>query len=135
MQAQSTTPEAEQLKTTVLIVDDEPDVLAVFKKSLEMEGYFTYGFVNPTAALEHFRQNPHAYSIIVSDVRMPGMSGLELTREARKLNSDVKIVLMSSFEITKKEFDTVLPSLKVDALLDKPIGLEKLRTVMKEIAE
>ena len=135
MQAESTLPPTKLQKSKVLIVDDEPDVLTVFKKSLEKEGYFTYGFVNPAAALEHFRQNPKEYRVIVSDIRMPGLSGLELTREIKKINSDVKVVLMSSFEITKNEFDTVLPSLKVDALLDKPVRLEKLHAVMKSVAE
>jgi YesN/AraC family two-component response regulator len=91
--------------------------------------------VNAAAALEHYVQNRENYQIIISDVRMPGMSGLELARNVRKISSDVKIVLMSSFEITMPEFNKVLPSIKVDALLDKPIRLEKLNAILETLAK
>ena len=124
-----------QKSSAVLIIDDEADIVKVFKKSLDSVGYSTYGFVNPVAALEHFKRNPTAYKIIISDVRMPGLSGLELAREVRKINKDVKIVLISSFEITMPELDKVLPTLKIDAVMDKPMRLEKLRAVVETLAK
>jgi DNA-binding NtrC family response regulator len=136
MQSQSASPTNEVTrKSSILIVDDEPDTLTIFKQSLERAGYSTYGFVNAAAALEHYVQNRENYQIIISDVRMPGMSGLELARNVRKISSDVKIVLMSSFEITMPEFNKVLPSIKVDALLDKPIRLEKLNAILETLAK
>ena len=136
MQSQTASPTKELTKkASVLIVDDEPDILTIFKQSLEKAGYSTYGFVNPSAALEHYLQNPQSYQIIISDVRMPGMSGLELARKVREVSQDVKIVLMSSFEITMPEFNKVLPSIKVDALLDKPIRLEKLNSILETLAK
>ena len=134
VQADST-PVSYEEKTAILIIDDEPDILAIFKKSLEIAGYSTYGFVNPTAALAHFKENPKGYRVVVSDVRMPGMSGFELAREIRKLDPDVKIVLTSSFEISMKEFKTVLPSLKINGILEKPITLEKLNDIIKHVAK
>jgi DNA-binding NtrC family response regulator len=122
-----------QRKTAILIVDDEPDVLTIFKKSLELAGHSTYGFVNPSAALEHFRQDPKAYQIIITDVRMPGISGFQLAREVRKINQDVKILLMSSFEISMPEFKRVLPSIKIDGIFDKPVGLDKLNAIVKSV--
>ena len=133
-QASSTSNELTR-RASILIVDDEPDILTVFKKSLERGGYSTYGFVNAKAALEHYVQNPQSDDIIITDVKMPGMSGLELARELRKVSKDVKIVLMSSFEITMPEFNKVLPSIKVDALLDKPIRLEKLNSILETLTK
>jgi DNA-binding NtrC family response regulator len=136
MQWQTASPTEELTrKTSILIVDDEPDILSIFKQSLERAGYSTYGFVNPSAALGHYMQNRQNYQIIISDVRMPGMSGLELARKVRKISKDVKIVLMSSFEITIPEFNKVLPSLKIDALLDKPIRLAKLNAVLETLTQ
>jgi DNA-binding NtrC family response regulator len=124
---------AGQRKAAILIVDDEPDVLTIFKKSLELAGHSTYGFVNPSAALDHFRQDPKAYQIIITDVRMPGMSGFQLAREIRRMNQDVKILLMSSFEISMPEFKKVLPSIKIDGIFDKPVGLDKLNAIVKSV--
>ena len=136
MQSQTASPTSDLTrKASVLIVDDDPDILTIFKRSLESAGYSTYGFVNPSAALEHYKQNPQSYQIMMSDVRMPGMSGLELAQEVRKVSKDVKIVLMSSFEIGMPEFSKVLPSIKVDALLDKPVRLEKLNAVLETLAK
>ena len=136
MQSQSSAPnELLTRKASVLIVDDEPDILTVFKQSLDSAGYSTYGFVNPVAALEHFTENPQNYQFIISDIRMPRLSGFELAREARKVSQDVKIVLMSAFEIQMHEFNKVLPSTRVDALLTKPVTTEKLKSVLETLAE
>lgn len=135
MQSQTASPTNDLTrKASILIVDDDPDILTVFKQALERARYSTYGFVNASAALEHYKQNPDGYQIIISDVRMAGMSGLELAREVRKVSQNVKIVLMSSFEITMPEFNKVLPSIKVDALLDKPIRLERLTSTLETLA-
>jgi CheY-like chemotaxis protein len=125
----------ESEKFSILLIDDEPDILSIFKKSLEIAGHSTYGFMNPTAALAHFKENPTQYRVVVSDVRMPGMSGFELAREIRKLNPDIKIVLTSSFEISMKEFKTVMPSLKINGILEKPVTLDKLNDIINDVAE
>jgi CheY-like chemotaxis protein len=133
MQSQPNTPTSpEQLKeTNILLVDDDPDILQVFKKSLEIAGYSTYGFVNPSAALEHFRQNAKAYQIVVTDVKMPGMNGFQLSRQIRSLNPDIKIILMTSFEITSDELQKVMPSLRIDGLIKKPVSLRKFRSLIE----
>ena len=117
--------------TAILIVDDEADILTVFKKSLELHGYSTYGFVNPSAALEHFRPNPTRYQVIISDVRMPGMSGFELAREVRRINQDVRIILMTSFEISMSEFKKVMPSTHIDGLVQKPVSIGDLKILIE----
>jgi DNA-binding NtrC family response regulator len=135
VQAQPSPSPAIQRKASILIVDDEPDILTIFKKAVELAGYSTYGFVNPSAALEHFRQDPKAYQAVITDVRMPGMSGFDLAREIRRMNRDVKIILMSSFEISMPEFKKVLPSLEIDGIFDKPVGLDKLNAIIKSIVK
>ena len=133
MQAQTSKPSAVQQKTAILLIDDEADILTLFKRSLEMSGYSTYGFVNPTAAVEHFRQNPKAYQIIITDVRMPGMSGFEVVRQIRRMNPDVKIIMTSSFEMSIIEVKKVLPSLGIDGIIEKPIELQKLSDIVKNL--
>lgn len=135
MQAQ-TNPTPVSLKNiNILLVDDEPDILSLFKKTLELDGYSTYGFLNPTAAFEHFKHNTRAYQIVVTDIRMPAMSGFQLSRQIRSISPDVKIILMTGFEMSLDELKTVLPSLKVNGVIEKPVNLEKFRTIVNSVSK
>jgi YesN/AraC family two-component response regulator len=57
----------------------------------------------------------------VSDIRMPGLSGIQLARKVKDINPDVKVVLMTSFEVKESEFSKVFPSTHIDAFIQKPI--------------
>jgi len=72
---------------------------------------------------------------VLTDVRMPGMSGFELSRQLRSISPDVKIILMTSFEITFDELHKVMPSLQIDGLIEKPVKVEKLRMIIKAMAK
>jgi DNA-binding NtrC family response regulator len=123
----------QQQETNVFLVDDESDTLGILKKLLDSAGYSTYGFVNPVAALEHFKLNPRGYQVVLTDVRMPEMNGFQLSRQIKSINPDVKIILMTGFEINFDEIKKVIPSVKIDGLIKKPISLEKFRTVIESL--
>jgi DNA-binding NtrC family response regulator len=63
--------ERQQKPSSVLLIDDDNDILTTLKLSLEIKGVSTYGFTNPVLAVEHFRNNAANYDIVVSDIRMP----------------------------------------------------------------
>jgi YesN/AraC family two-component response regulator len=64
---------------------------------------------------------------------MPGMSGFELVKEIRRINPDVKIIMTSSFEMSMNEVERVLPSLKIDVFVNKPVRLAKLNDIVKNL--
>ncbi len=118
----------------LLVVDDEQDITTIIKKSLERDSILVDDFTNSSDALEHFRRHPNDYCIVISDIRMPRPTGFELAKEIYKINPDVKILLMSSFEIHKSEFDKVLPSIRVEDFIQKPFSIAELKnTVLKHI--
>ena len=63
---------------------------------------------------------------MLSDVRMPGLSGMQLARKVNEVNPNVKVVLMTAFEIRDNEFSKVFPSTQVDGFVQKPFGIREL---------
>lgn len=113
-------------KALIIIVDDEVDSLGMFATHLTLDGYNVHAFSDPEIAFEHFKHSPNECSMVISDVRMPKMTGFQLARKVKELNPDVKFILTSTFEINMREFKSVLPNAPIDSFLDKPISFKKL---------
>jgi DNA-binding response OmpR family regulator len=117
----------------ILVVDDEYDIVNLIKQSLQKDGRKVSAFTDPVMALEDFKKNCKNYSLILSDIRMPGMNGYELIRKAKEIDKQVRVVLMSAFEIQDKEFHNMLPDIKIDAFLQKPFPIQQLNNVVEKI--
>jgi DNA-binding response OmpR family regulator len=121
-------------QSKVLVLDDDFDLATLVKKILQKDGFKNvFAFTDPLLALEHFRINNKDYSLIISDIRMPSMNGFKFVGEARKINSKVKILLMTAFEIDDKEFARVLPKPKIDGLIRKPASSKQILNTVSNI--
>jgi DNA-binding NtrC family response regulator len=116
----------------ILIVDDEFDVVTIVRRWLEKQGFHVFGFTDPSLALEHFRINCKQYSLIISDLRMPEINGYEFIKRVKEIKPDVKVFFMTAFEINDIEFRRLLPSVKIDEFIQKPISMDYLTTVIKK---
>ena len=114
----------------ILLVDDEADILATLKNGLEEHGFVVDAFDDPGVALSRFK--PHAYDLLILDIRMPGMSGFQLLREIRKNDSTVKAVFLTAFDIRDSEWEKVLPSSEVGWFVTKPVRLGSLIRVVSQ---
>jgi CheY-like chemotaxis protein len=85
-----------QGRLRILLVDDEPDIVYVQKRGLELNGYEVHGFTDPLQALQDFA--PGQYDAVITDIRMPGMTGLELYRAIRAKDPAVRVYFVSAFE-------------------------------------
>ena len=110
----------------LLVVDDDSDIAEVLKRGLLKNKFLVNSFTNPEEAFQNFQSNSEDYCLMLSDIRMPGMSGIKLARKVKEINPDVKVVLMTSFEIKDNEFSKVFPSTSVDGFVQKPIGIREL---------
>jgi DNA-binding NtrC family response regulator len=113
-------------QTRLLVVDDEPDIVHVLKLGLQQNGFLVDGFTNSEEALQSLKSNAESYCLVLSDVRMPGLSGIQLAKRVKEINPNVKVVLMTAFEIRDNEFSKVFPSTRVDGFVQKPIGIREL---------
>ena len=108
----------------IAIIDDEPDLAYLFKEALsQIDGIQVFAFTDPLLALEHFQANHQNYSVIISDYRMPTMTGMELLSKIKDVNPAVTRILMSAFEIQDELFQEYNC---VDKFLQKPILMTDL---------
>jgi DNA-binding NtrC family response regulator len=116
----------DKLLAKLLLVDDDPDIAHVLKQGLLRNRFLVSAFTSPEEALQNFKSNSKDYCLMLSDIRMPVLSGIQLARKVKEINPDVKVVLMTSFEIRNSEFSKVFPSTRVDGFVQKPIGISDL---------
>lgn len=119
-----------------LVIDDDKDILTILQNGLRRAEppILVDAFDDPAKALDSFKQRMNYYQVIITDIRMPDMSGFQLVKEIRKLDQEVKVIFMTAFEINKKEFDTLLPNTKVDDFIAKPVSIKHLADlVIKQI--
>ncbi len=95
-----------KIASRILVVDDDADVVYVLREGLLKNEFSAEGFTSPEGALLSFRANTHDFCLIVSDIRMPGLSGIQLTRKVKDINPDVKVLLMTAFEVKGSEFSS-----------------------------
>ncbi|MGZ6274797.1 MAG: response regulator, partial [Syntrophales bacterium] len=81
----------------ILFVDDEKPLVDLGKGMLESLGYSVTIKTNSLEALETFRAQPDAFDLIITDVTMPGMTGIELAKELMAIRSDIPIILCTGF--------------------------------------
>jgi DNA-binding NtrC family response regulator len=110
----------------LLVVDDDPDIVQVLKLGLLKNGFMIEAFTDPQEALQGFKSDAESYCLVLSDVRMPSLSGIQLSRKLKAINPNVKVILMTAFEIRDNEFSKVFPSTQVDGFVQKPIGIKDL---------
>jgi two-component system, OmpR family, response regulator ChvI len=108
----------------IMIVDDEQDILVTYNSMLYGEGYNVKTFSNPHEALLHFAHADKSYyDLIILDIRMPSLNGLQLYHRLKAINKDVKILFLSALEASE-EISSVFPELKYGDIIRKPISKE-----------
>lgn len=120
-------------KVTVMLVDDERDILQSVKKGLEEAGLKVHGYSASMDASEHIENGCNECQMVISDIRMPNINGFQLVRRIRELRPDMKIMLISAFEVNMPEFNSVFPSTHVDRVMKKPLLPSVLAQKIKEI--
>ncbi|MCD4775965.1 MAG: PAS domain S-box protein [Candidatus Aegiribacteria sp.] len=114
----------------ILIVDDEEAVTRMLEKILRQLGYEVDAFNTPADALESFRKAENKYDIVLTDLTMPGMTGLDLAEEIRKLHSEIPIVLMTGYGLQNHED---IRRKNVSKIVGKPIDIRELTSTIRDI--
>jgi len=110
----------------IMVVEEERNMAISIKLALESNGFPVEMFTDPILALKEFKKNAHGYSLIILDLKMIRMSAFEFMRETKVKNPELKVLLITTFEIKPLEFSRVLPSVKIEGLIEKPSLLNKI---------
>ena len=118
----------------ILLVDDEKDILDLFTEYLSSNGFNTISFQNPLDALEYFYQNQSNCSLVITDYKMPQMSGIDFIKKIREndTNCKIKTIIISAFIKDNLPYDKSY-IITVDKILEKPVYLERLKKVIQEL--
>ncbi len=120
------------LNESIMVVDDEPSLSTLFNDFLTREGYDVVSFTNPLLALEHFKNNLNGFSLIITDLSMPGINGIEFANKVREFNDQVKIFLTTAFDIQDLMDKPGYLNSNIEKVIQKPIRLHQLRAIIDQ---
>ncbi len=115
----------------ILVVEDEPDIRRILQLFLKEKGFLVKVADQPARALEILEQGP--VDLILSDVRMPGMSGIELLRSLKERDPEIELVLMTAYSSVKDAVEAI--RLGAADYVEKPIDFRRLERVMATVLE
>ena len=118
-------------KIKILVVDDEPGLCAGLQEGLRREGYIVDAANDASAALKLASQS--LYNLVISDVKMPGTSGLELLGQIRERSRETLFILMTAFSTVENAVEAM--RLGAYDYLPKPIDLKRLRLLVQKALE
>lgn len=115
-----------------MVVDDDIDICNLMRMALQEQGFDVNGFTDPLLALEHFRANCDSCNIVISDLRMPAMTGIEFLENVKKVKPTTRVLLMSAFTIEgDPEYARLFKQTKINGFIQKPVSMRHLVQTIK----
>lgn len=122
--------ESSNQNPSIMVVDDEPDVLLTYGSFLSNAGFNVSTFEEPYKALTDFTSNPRLYDLIILDIRMENLNGLQLYQCMKAINPTSKILFASALDAAK-ELTSILPDIQSQDIIKKPVDRENFIKTVK----
>jgi CheY-like chemotaxis protein len=121
----------EKSSLNIMLVEDEPDTLLTYKTFLAAEGYNVDAYVDSYQALKRFvNLNRHYYDLVISDIRMPGLNGLQLYQKMKSIDDSTNIIFVSALDALQ-ELVSIFPDLNFGNIIRKPVTREEFLNKVK----
>ncbi|MFQ5882335.1 MAG: ATP-binding protein [Candidatus Methylomirabilales bacterium] len=115
----------------ILVIDDEPHLREVVTNLLKLEGHIAMGVASGIEGVEAFRAEP--YDVVITDLGMPELTGLEVARKVRQLWPEVKVILCTGWNVTVGGAEQ--EEWGVDRLIEKPFRLDKILRLVHDLLQ
>jgi len=121
-------------RETILLVDDEPQVVSLVREMLVREGYTVFGAGDGNEALEFVEKNHTAFDLLLTDIVMPGLNGRELADRLKSMRPGLRVLYMSGFmkEAILKYYGISVAGIP---FLQKPFTRDTLGRKVREVLD
>jgi len=118
------------MKKRVFVVDDEPKIGKLFSNVLERDGYEVETYMNPVKMLDALDDGTEAPDVVLADMMMPEMNGVELLETLQERNTDIPVIIMTAHSSVQ----TAVEAMRQGAFhyLQKPVNLEEMRALLEK---
>lgn len=114
------------------IIDDDSDISMLYADALRgIDGISVFTFNDSLEALKHFTNNKEQYILVICDLMMPKLNGLDLVKEIKKLSPKTRTMITSGYEIEPGELQININKRTIDKIIQKPISMNGLRQEVK----
>jgi len=117
----------------ILLIDDERSLADVAKQMLEKLGYTVSSWTNGSKALGLFQKIPYQFDLVITDMTMPDMTGLQLSQKIKKIRPDIPVILCTGFSETVNQNN--FPSYGISAFIKKPYLKNDVARVIREVLD
>ncbi|MEO9321444.1 MAG: response regulator [Nitrososphaera sp.] len=119
----------------IMVVEDDQDILTLVIRHLLANHFDAVGFSDPLKALADFKSDPAKYDVLLTDIRMPGMNGIELAAHVTRLNPMTKIMIMTAHELFPEDLRLRLPIISHRDILRKPFQLAEVCNRLRKLVD
>ncbi len=135
-------------KHKILIIDDEPDIVEVLVARLEAMGFHAVGYTKARKALDELKKD--TFSVLITDLKMPEMDGMEVLKEAKKIDPDIEVIIFTAYgsiegavqaikegahDYLVKPFEAIELVAKIEKAIEKRGLKQRVRYLEQEIGD
>ena len=113
----------------ILIIEDDKEMRSLLEDILDEEGFETESVSNGSEGLQELAKEP--FDLVITDIRMPGLTGLDILPIIKRLNPDASVIVITAFgneEVHRRSFEK-----GAAGYLEKPIHVDRLKTLVHEM--
>jgi DNA-binding NtrC family response regulator len=121
----------EAMAKPILIVDDNPNMSSLLSDMLEVFDYRSVRAADGQQALDELER--HDFAMVITDMRMPNMTGMELLKQVKEAHPRLPVVLISGYSVGELEFESDLEGPKPDGFLAKPFMMSDIEKLLNSL--